>query len=365
VADRCRTEVTLEPITLNADLSHLPGRGIWTWFPDGRDVVRSQADESRVKVLSLVGEGRSGSTVLAAILGEVEGFFDAGELHWVWGRSLTQQRPCGCGLPPAKCPIWSRVVEGTFGVPPEVQAIGGGGEATGDVVADEREVVARRNRLRLLRTADRAGPGWPALDRIRAVTGRLYANLVEVTDARVIVDASKRPEDAAVLAGVSSVDLYVLHIVRDPRAVVFSWSRVKPSPDGATVMQRMRPSRIARDWMESNAGAELLRRHVPADRWCRITYEDFAARPRETVRDIVAFMNEDGEAPFITDDTVALGANHTLLGNPDRFRTGPVAIAPDQRWRSQMPRLQQVGVGVATWPLMLRYGYLGWSAKSS
>jgi hypothetical protein len=332
---------------------------------DRRIIVGAQADEPRVKVLSIVGEGRSGSTVLAAILGEVAGFFDAGELHWVWGRSLIQQRPCGCGRPPAECQIWSRVVEGTFGVPPEDQAAGRGGGATGGVVADERELLARRNRFRLLRSADRSGPGWPALDRMRAVTESLYANLVDVTGARVIVDASKRPEDAAVLAGVSSVDLYVLHIVRDPRAVVFSWSRLKPSPDGKTVMQRMRPGRIVRDWMESNASAEVLRRHVPDDRWFFTTYEDFAARPRETVRDIVAFMREDGEAPFTTDDTVVLGGNHTLLGNPDRFRTGAVTISPDERWRSQMPRKHQVGVQIATWPLMRRYGYLGSSGRST
>lgn len=325
----------------------------------------TQADEPRVKVLSIVGEGRSGTTVLAAILGEVAGFFDAGELHWVWGRSLIQQRPCGCGRPPAECPVWSRVVEGTFGVPPEEQADGRGGEATREIVADEREVVARRNRFRLLRRAGRTGREWPALDRMRAVTGNLYANLVDVTGAQVIVDASKRPEDAAVLAGVGSVDLYVLHIVRDPRAVVFSWSRVKPSPDGRTVMQRMRPSRIVRDWMESNAGAEVLRRHVPDDRWFFTTYENFAARPRETVGEIVAFMGEDGAAPFTTDDTVVLDGNHTLLGNPDRFRTGAVTIAPDQRWRSQMPRRQQVGVQIATWPLMRRYGYLASSGRST
>jgi hypothetical protein len=332
---------------------------------DGRTIVGTNADEPRVKVLSIVGEGRSGSTVLAAILGEVGGFFDAGELHWVWGRSLEQQRPCGCGRPPAQCPIWSRVVEATFGVPPEDQAAGRGGAATAEVVADERELLARRNRFRLLRRADRTGRGWPALDRMRAVTESLYANLVDATGARVIVDASKRPEDAAVLAGVSSVELYVLHIVRDPRAVVFSWSQLKPSPDGTTVMQRMRPARIVRDWMESNAGAEMLRRHVPDDRWFFSTYESFATRPKETVGQIIAFMREDGKAPFITEDTVVLGSNHTLLGNPDRFRTGAVTIAPDERWRSRMPRRQQLGVLIATWPLMRRYGYLGTSGRST
>jgi hypothetical protein len=54
-----------------------------------------------------------------------------------------------------------------------------------------------------------------------------------------------------------------------------------------------------------------------------------------------------------------------MLGYPDRFRTGAVTIAPDQRWRSQMPRRQQVGVQIATWPLMRRYGYLASSGRST
>lgn len=338
----------------------------------GRDTLaaveplgQERADEPRVKVLSIVGIGRSGTTVLAAILGEVDGFFNAGELHWVWGRSLTEQRPCGCGRPPAACPVWSRVVEGALGIPPEQQLSGLGGAATAGIVASERELLARHHRVRLLRRADDTGPRWEALDRLRAVTERLYANLVDVTGARVIVDASKRPEDAAVLAGVSSVDHYVLHIVRDPRAVVFSWSRLKSSPDGTSVMQRMHPAKIVLAWMENNASAEILRRHVPRDRWFFTTYEDLVARPKETVDRILAFMHEDGQASFINDDTVVLDVNHTLLGNPDRFRTGAVQIAPDDRWRSQMPRRRQLGVMAATLPLLRRYGYVRYSGPSA
>lgn len=318
----------------------------------------------RVKVLSIVGIGRSGTTVLASILGELPGFFNAGELHWVWGRSLIEQRPCGCGRPPARCPVWSRVVEGALKVSPEDQASGRGSALTARIAADERELLARRNKLRLLRRADQAGTEWPALDRVRAVTAGLYENLVEATGARVVIDASKRPEDAAVLAGIPSVDQYVLHIVRDPRAVAFSWSRLKASPDGTSVMKRMRPSRIVQAWMENNAGAEILRRHLPRDRWFFTTYEDFAAHPRETVSEIVAFLEEEGQAPFISADTVVLNVNHTLLGNPDRFRTGAVKIAPDDQWTSHMPWRRRIGVQLATLPLMRRYGYLR-SARAS
>jgi Sulfotransferase domain len=313
--------------------------------------------EARVKVLSIVGTGRSGTTVLAAILGETPGIFNAGELHWVWGRSLSQQRPCGCGLPPAECPVWSRVVERALGVPPADQAVGRGGPAIAEIELAEHDLIARRNRLKLLRSA-RSHVQWPALDRMRAVTEGLYASLVAVTGAHVVVDASKRPEDAAVLAGIDSLDHYVLQIMRDPRAVVYSWSQAKASPDGTTVMRSMRPPRIVTAWLENNVGAELLRKHVPPERWFSTRYEDFVARPRDVVSDILAFLGEPGKAPFTDRDTVVLGVNHTLLGNPDRFRTGPVRIAPDDRWRSGMSWRLHALVAGATLPLMLRYGYL-------
>jgi hypothetical protein len=324
--------------------------------------MATHADEPPVKVLSIVGTGRSGTTVLAAILGEVPGFFNAGELHWIWGRSLEDQSPCGCGCPPAECPVWSRVVEGALGVSPEDQADGRVGRVTTRVGGFEKEVLARRNRWRLLRTPDQPVGSWPALDQMRHVTADLYSNLVDVTGARVIVDASKRPEDAAVLAGVPSVEQYFLHIVRDPRAVVFSWSRPKASPDGRTVMRRMRPPRIVLAWLENNASAEWLRRHVPPDRWFFTTYEEFVSQPARTISDVLTFMQEGGKAPFVTDDTVLLDVNHTLLGNPDRFRTGAITITPDDVWRSQMPRRRRLIVQIATLPLMRRYGYR-WTSR--
>jgi len=52
---------------------------------------------SRTRVLYILGWGRSGSTVLGNILGEIDGFFSAGELHYLWERSLVEGRACGCG----------------------------------------------------------------------------------------------------------------------------------------------------------------------------------------------------------------------------------------------------------------------------
>src|ERR1700684_4694430 len=76
-------------------------------------------------VIYIAGTGRSGSTVLANILGEVEGLFAAGEVRYLWQRGLKEGRLCGCGLPVRECPVWSRVLAmaGELDDPEGVEAI--------------------------------------------------------------------------------------------------------------------------------------------------------------------------------------------------------------------------------------------------
>ena len=306
---------------------------------------------SRTKVLSIVGPGRSGTTILASVLGEADGFMSVGELRWLWRRGLLERRSCGCGVPPAECPVWSGIVPGV---------LDGAGTTAEDVAAAQDELSSRRNRLRAIRSSSGGERGWPALDLVRAVTGRLVTGITETTQARVIVDSSKRAQDAAVLAALDDVDHYVLHMVRDPGAVAFSWQRRDKTvrvagQSRAMATRRLLPS-VAR-WTENSLSAELLRRHLPADRWMFLRYEDFAASPRETIAAVLAFLGENVKPPFSDATTVDLGVNHTVAGNPNRFRTGPVTIALDGEWRTRMPRPRRLAVRALTWPLLLRYGY--------
>jgi hypothetical protein len=110
-------------------------------------------------------------------------------------------------------------------------------------------------------------------------------------------------------------------------------------------------------WVENAVGAEMLRRHVPADRWLFVRYEDFAVQPRDTVRRILDLIGESKDPPFTADDTVLLGGNHNLSGNPNRFTTGPVRIVPDHEWSRQLSRRDQAVIEAATLPFLLRYRY--------
>ena len=303
---------------------------------------------AKIKVLSIVGPGRSGTTVLAGILGAVDGVVDVGELRWLWQRGLIERRTCGCGLPVDECPLWSvvvaKVVAGRAGTAAEFAA---------EVAAAQALLISRKHRLRVIRSAA-TGADWRPLEPVRSVTAQLVRAVAEATGARVVVDSSKRAQDAAVLAGLPDVDHYVLHMVRDPRAVAFSWGKrdktIRVAGGTRPMGSRGLLSSVSR-WLENGLGAAALRPHVPADRWMFLRYEDFAAQPRASISRILTFLGEDAASPFVDDDTVVLDMNHTVAGNPNRFRVGPVSIRLDDEWSRRMPRHRQLLVQALTWPL--------------
>lgn len=311
--------------------------------------------QASLKVLSVVGAGRSGTTVLASILGEVGGFASAGELRWLWERGVRARRPCACGQAPTECEIWSRVIAGVL---EQVEA-SRPGTTVDEIVAAQHEVARRYNFGRVLRAARSEHQGWPALELVRTVTWAACEAFADVTGAQVVVDTSKRPVDAAVLAGLDGVDHYVLHIVRDPRAVVHSWGRPKTYTTGGETMTMGARGLVssARRWTSSGLFAEALRRQVPPPRWLHMRYEDFARSPRSAVEAIVDLVGEKGVAPFSDDQTVELRPNHIVAGNPSRFTTGSVTIRADEEWRRRMSRRDRALVELMTMPLMLRYGY--------
>ncbi|HET7072011.1 MAG TPA: sulfotransferase [Nocardioides sp.] len=312
------------------------------------------ASTSQVTVLSVVGAGRSGTTVLASILGEVPGCAGAGEIRWLWERGVLDGRPCGCGEKPATCPVWSQVIErclstpGPDGALPTVEAI----------VAAQNRLDRTRSRWRVLR-GEASDEDVAALRLTRHVTGEVVRGFAEATGAGVVIDTSKRPLDAAVMADVPGIDHYVLHMLRDPRAVAYSWRRAKPFSVGAetrTMGTRKLPAAVRR-WLANALGTEVLHRRVPSDHWQRLRYEDFCAQPAASMDGLLTMLGVPGRPPFEDAGTVQLQPNHIVAGNPSRFTVGSVRIRVDEEWKSAMSRRDQLVVVASTWPLLRRYGY--------
>ena len=63
------------------------------------------------------------------------------------------------------------------------------------------------------------------LDHLPDALTAVYRGIQDVTSAELIVDTSKPPSFGYVLQHLEGIDLRIVHVVRDPRGVAYSWGR--------------------------------------------------------------------------------------------------------------------------------------------
>lgn len=298
-----------------------------------------------MKVLYVLGRGRSGSTIFGNVLGELDGFFCGGEIRFLWDPVVVRSSDCACGSVIFDCPVWSEVLAQLRDV-----------DVT-RVARWQHEIVKEHNTVRLLR--HRAGRRWDALESYANVMRRLYAALTTVTGARVIVDTSKRPSYAAFLHTLDEFDPYYVHLVREPHASAYPWrSRKYASALGERDVRRRTALDATIRWDLLNLGSEAVLRRAGAGRALRMRYEDFVAQPRSTVeraRDLVG--ETSARSPFVDDRTVTLGVNHSIAGNPSRFSTGTLVLEDRSDWREGQSRAERWITTAVAFPFLHRYGY--------
>lgn len=296
------------------------------------------------RIVYVVGKGRSGSTLLDDLIGTVPGVASLGEVRLLWSRGFTDGYRCACGELVAECPVWAAAVADAIG-----------STSPGALAATEalqRRVQSWSHVPRLLAT----GPA-PDDRELGAVMGRLYASVADQLGASVLVDSSKWPLPPGAFDVVPGFEAWVLHLVRDPRAVAHSYRRRKGGI-GQPELPRFGAVHTALSWSARNATAELGRRPVPAERFRRVRYEDLAADPRGTLRSLGEWLGvSDADRAFVDDRTVRLGEAHLVGGNPRRLDRGDIEIRADEEWATAQPSAGQRTVQALTAPLRARYGY--------
>jgi hypothetical protein len=309
-----------------------------------------------LRVLYVLGIHHSGTTLLSNLLGQLEGFFCAGELRSVWRKSILPKARCGCGQPMAECEVWTPILQSVLGESSDREAF------ARKVWQWQREAVHEFHTWlhvpRLLRQRGRGlTEGTPLASYARELA-RMYRAIADQTGATVIVDSSKEPTDAALLLMMPEVEATFVQIVRDPRGTANSIMRDKA--DGQPVTQRnlLQSAYAALSWSAGNVAGTAVRRAVAPACSMLVRYEDFVSHPADTVQAISELAGKPGQLPAHPEPgTVYMRTVHTVGGNNNRFRTGEIQLREETTWRSQLHPLNRAAVTVMCAPLMTRYGY--------
>ena len=313
--------------------------------PDPRDPVQ---------VLYVGGAGRSGSTILCRVLGSQPNFVTVGEVCLIWQFGVIEDRRCSCGSLFSSCAFWQSVAQAAPGIFDD--------KAAAENAAYFRSVLQLSRRMPSLWTRrGRHGLLSEIPTAFLSDLSRLYRAIAEVTGASVVIDGSKLATYEYLLRMVPEVDVTTIRLVRDTRAVAYSWLREQKrvGEHGASEPQYMAQRRTlvsGLDWIVQNLSTEKVG-SLAGDQVRQLRYEDFVASPANTTREIVNMMgltfssdnpNADGEVVF---------AEEHVFGNPNRFETGRIAIRSDDQWQRCLSPVSRFIVTSCTAPFLVSYGY--------
>lgn len=289
----------------------------------------------------------SGSTLLTMLLGGHPRIATIGEMKG--GQEDLTTYGCSCGALFAKCPFWTRLIEVL--------------NERGFVydLSDRRTMPAFRMPDspvgdRLLRRVF-GGRGcelmrdgglrfWPGcsrrLDYLRRYTETFVDVVLQMYGASIFLDSSKDPVRIRHLAGIPSLEVSIIHLIRDGRGVVNSARKNLGLP----------AAQASVEWRETHLEIERLTRRLCAGRVLQVRYESLCANPDRVLATVLGFV---GISESITAIEAAERELH-VLGNSMRLK-GLLPIRLDQSWRDEMSESDLAVFASIAGQVNATYGY--------
>lgn len=302
-------------------------------------------NEDFLKIIYIAGWGRSGSTLLARILGQLNNAVHLGELRTIWTDGFKAKSTCGCGLSTRQCDVWQSIMNHAFGGLEQVDL--------SSMVELRRKSEARTAELLQLSFDKRkANEVLQRSQHYRTVLERLYRSIQNVCNAKMIIDDSLHPGYAYMLASLPQTEIYLIHLIRDARGCAYSWTKRQKRGLGSYSLKNS-----ALGWNLRNIATETLKNH-PNITYHQLRYEDFIRNPKREVQAILSLAGlRPDNSPFKSTSEVFLKPTHSIFGNDNRVEVGSILLKLDEIWRLKMTNIDQCKVVLLTWPMLLRYQY--------
>ncbi|MCH2106778.1 MAG: sulfotransferase [Planctomycetes bacterium] len=268
-----------------------------------------------MRILYLVGDSRSGSTLLQHLLSLQPGVHALGELRRLGALSRASE-PCACGAPLGECEFWCDVC----------------GETPAEARTTERVPGGATWRALLLREAAAIRGGLiPAGSLFRAKAHavaqecfRLYEAVAAKTGAELLIDNSKEPDHFLHMHASYPEHVAPVFLHRDGRGIL--WSKMRRTGKSA--------SDAIQGYVWMQRLIETARRGVGLDKATELRYEDLCQDPRA---ELERLLKPYGVPVETTDLGQLPDVRHDIGGSPTFKGAEKREIRLDERWREALP----------------------------
>jgi len=286
---------------------------------------------SEPTLATIVGFPHSGSTLLGDVLASAPGVLHLGEVAMLFRRYVKNEATvCSCGEPLSACELWGQPVKAAVAATPN---------SPPEIAAELESFVRSR----------RAPP-----PQLREVFGTLLREVAADGRATYLVDSSNWPAFGRLLREAFPGDTHAIHLLRDPRATVYSRVRRGVSKGKRRSQGPRLAASVVRDslrWSGWNRDARGMADVV------QLRYEDLCRAPGEELDRLTDAIGW----PRVTvgpGQVVERRREHVIWGNKGAH-SGPVTLQLDDRWREAAPAWARGVAWTLTRQERRRYGYVG------
>lgn len=285
-------------------------------------------------IIYIIGDVRSGSTLLDYLLSLSNGSVSVGELarvsNFFFQNDLVAKSwdfKCGCGEPVRECPFWNKVVSSEVKEREELQT-------KVAIKLPKYQVIIRKL---LERSIERVLSRKKSVERGARVASNvweIYRRILEACPGTsLIIDSSKSAVQAYYLNKFAVNDIKFIVIERNIKAVAYSkMNRVREKASFVEIKAKGTISSIFSSFLvvwRNRIITNLIQNELPNDKVLRITYERLAESPQETMDEICNWANISSvsidkafsEAKFFP---------HQIGGSPGKFSKPTIKV--DQRF---------------------------------
>ena len=315
--------------------------------PEMASTVRRPTLTPKARLAYILACSHSGSTLLAMLLGAQPGLCTVGELRAAGLGDAARYR-CSCGDLILACRFWQSVQEGMHrrGFAFDVTNAGMNIHAIRNAYVQRllRPLVHGRLLEAFRDAALAVSPAWRrhlAITQARNLA--LVEVLLEISGSQVVVDSSKNGLRLKYLLKNRNLDVRVIRLIRDGRAVALTVTdegqfadaadpKLRGGGFGDEEWDRHRPVSFgAHVWRRSNEEAECLLELLDKARWMELRYEQLCLDPAGSVRAVCTFLGLPSERIGVD----FRSAGHHVVGNGMRLNSTS-EIRLDERWREHL-----------------------------